>query len=341
MKLHDYAGNGCEASNMVVQPADGMDSINIGNFGSGMSGGIVALMQPKTRYSNECIASFENCEVKNINVYGGLYAGGFYGGTWNTGQEGWVPYQITIDNCKVTGNSAEKNEIKAKACAGGFVADGLVYSDNKPNIEIKNSVISNYNILKTNNDEKISGAKEGNGVGGFIGFADAQKSGASVTCYIHDCAVENCTIGSSTGSAGGVIGQIVNNTANTVLGYNIKLNNVTSNSTNMGAWVGYMDTKDTSTSIQFTGMAIYGNGFDKNIGNWSTDQNKSNTKTSFVFADYLGKCNDTDSAKYAKESGLNYNADTHVEMPCYPSSILWTPGRSKDTPEIPSSTYSS
>ncbi|MGN0576150.1 MAG: hypothetical protein ACI4J2_08975 [Ruminococcus sp.] len=313
-----YAGNGCEASNMTVCPVDRMDSVNIGNFGSGMSGGIVALMQPKTRYSNECIASFENCEVKNINVYGGCYAGGFYGGTWNTGQDGWVPYQITIDNCKVTGNSAEKNEIKAKACAGGFVADGLVYSDNKPNIEIKNSFISNYNILKTDNDKKISGAVEGNGVGGFIGFADAQKTGASVTCYIHDCAVENCTIGSNIGSAGGVIGQIVNNTANTVLGYNIKLNKVTSDSANMGAWVGYMDTKDTSTSIQFTGMAIYGNGFDKNIGNWSTDQNKSNTKTSFVFADYLGKCNDTDSAKYAKESGLNYNADTHVKMPFYP-----------------------
>lgn len=313
-----YAGNGCEASNMVVQPADGMDSINIGNFGSGMSGGIVALMQPKTRYSNECIASFENCEVKNINVYGGLYAGGFYGGTWNTGQDGWVPYQITIDNCKVTGNSAEKNEIKAKACAGGFVADGLVYSDNKPNIEIKNSVISNYNILKTNNDEKISGAKEGNGVGGFIGFADAQKSGASVTCYIHDCAVENCTIGSSTGSAGGVIGQIVNNTANTVLGYNIKLNNVTSQSTNMGAWVGYMDIADTATSIQFTGIAIYGNGFEKNIGNWTTEKNKSNPNTSFVFADYLGKCNENVSAVSAQKSGLNYYPENHVDMPLYP-----------------------
>lgn len=318
-----YAGNGCDCRNMTVCPADSLGknaSVDIGAPNNRMAGGIVALMQPAKRYEPTCVASFENCKIERINIYANYYAGGLYGGTWNkAGQDGWITNKVTVKNCSVIGNADKKNVIKATNCAGGIMADGLVYSGDSPNIEIGGCIVSNYKIINTSNDTKIIARekKEAVGVGGFIGFADAQKTGASATCYIYNSAINDCEITSEKGSAGGVIGQITKSDAHKILGYNIKLNNVTSESTNKGAWVGYMDTNDTATSIQFTGMAIYGNGFDKNIGNWSTDQNKSNPNTSFVFADYSGKCNENVSANSVK-SGLNYSTDNHVDMPRYP-----------------------
>ena len=315
-----YAGNGCDCRNMTVCPADSLGknaSVDIGAPNNRMAGGIVALMQPAKQNETSCVASFENCKIERINIYANYYAGGLYGGTWNkAGQTGWITNKVTVKNCSIIGNADEKNVIKATNCAGGIIADGLVYSGDSPNIEIGGCIVSNYKIINTSNDTKIIARekKEAVGVGGFIGFADAQKPGASAICYIYNSAINDCEITSEKGSAGGVIGQITKSDAHKILGYNIKLNKVTSNSANMGAWVGYMDMNDTSTSIQFTGMAIYGNGFSKNIGNWT----KENTNTSFVFADYLGKCNKNVSAESAQKSGLNYSAENHVDMPLYP-----------------------
>ena len=309
--LVGYAGNGCQVYDMHVKAKEGR-AVNIGNSGTNMAGGLVGLMQPVERYLDSCVAEFVNCEVKEINVESNLYAGGFYGGTWNTGQDGWVPYKIAIDNCKVIGNSQSPNTIKAKNCAGGFVADGLIYSDATPNIEIKNSVLANYNISNNATDTIVTGQKIPVGVGGFVGFANAQKSGASVTCYIHDCSIENSTITSQKGSAGGIIGQVAKNNANNIVGYNIKLDYVESDSPQkMGAWVGILNSSDTTTSIQFTGLGIYGNSFSKNVGNGVNLPNAS-----FVFADYTGQCNDVELNTIPNYSKLNKG--TTVDMPKYP-----------------------
>lgn len=319
-----YAGNGCECRNMTVCPADSLGedaSVDIGAPNNRMAAGIVALMQPAKQNEPTCVALFENCKIERINIYANYYAGGLYGGTWNNSDDtGWITNKVTVKNCSIIGSTNEKNVIQATNCAGGIIADGLVYSGDSPNIEIGGCVVSNYKIINTSTDTIITARerKEAVGVGGFIGFADAQAAGASATCYIYNSAINNCEITSEKGSAGGVIGQVTNSDAHKILGYNIKLNNVTSQSTNMGAWVGYMDAADTATSIQFTGIAIYGNGFEKNIGNWTTEKNKSNPNTSFVFADYLGKCNENVSAEPAQKSGLNYDAATHVDMPLYP-----------------------
>lgn len=305
--LVGYAGNGCEAYDMKVCTSDSVvtsgDSATLGNNDSSMSGGIVALMQPYTDKvdNNNCYAVFENCTVENINIQG-EYAGGFYGGTWT---DGWIPVNITINNCAVVGKSSTtQNEIYGKTYAGGIVAYGRISKDGNPNVQISNTKVVNYKIT----------ASGSNFVGGMIGYCDSYQPNSSVVCYMYNSSVENCILGTSSNYSGGIMGKINKKDANKILGYNIKLNNVTSKSTNMGAWVGYMDTNDTSTSIQFTGMAIYGNGFSKNIGNWTSE----NTNTSFVFADYLGKCNGNISADSVKKSGLNYSEDTHVDMPLYP-----------------------
>ena len=309
--LVGYAGNGCEVYDMKVCASDSVvasgGSVTLGNNDSSMSGGIVALMQPYTDNvnNNNCYAVFQNCTVENINIKGD-YAGGFYGGTWT---DGWVPVNITINNCAVVGKSSTyQNEIYGKTYAGGIVAYGRISKDGNPNVQISNTKVVNYNIT----------ASESNFVGGMIGYCDSHQPNSSVVCYMYNSSVENCILGTGSNYSGGIMGKINKKDANKILGYNIKLNNVESQSSNMGAWVGYMDTADKATSIQFTGMAIYGNGFEKNIGNWTTDQNKSNTKTSFVFADYLGKCNENVSAESAQKSGLNYSADNHVDMPLYP-----------------------
>lgn len=310
--LVGYAGNGCQVYDMHVKVKEGR-AVNIGNSGTNMAGGLVGLMQPVERYLDSCVAEFVNCEVKEINVESNLYAGGFYGGTWNAGDDGWVPYKIAIDNCKVIGNSQSPNTIKAKNCAGGFVADGLIYSDATPNIEIKNSVLANYNISNNATDNFVTEKDPiPVGVGGFVGFANAQKSGASVTCYIHDCSIENSTITSHKGSAGGIIGQVAKNNANNIVGYNIKLDQVKSGSPGkMGAWIGILNSSDTTTSIQFTGLGIYGNSFSKNVGNGVNLPNAS-----FVFADYTGQCNDVELNTIPNYSKLNKG--TTVDMPKYP-----------------------
>lgn len=317
--LVGYAGNGCQAYDMHVESQTSSKPITIGNTSVGKAGGIVGLMQPVSADNPDCVAEFINCEVKNINIQA-MHAGGLYGGTWSNN---WSAYSIKIKNCKVTGDASKHNTIIAiksrdvdikqdVSYAGGLVGHGYVVSaaGEGTNIEISNSQISNYDISCAN-------VTNFSGAGGFIGYANAYDTN-SIVCYIHDSAVENCVIGTTDNYAGGAIGNLAKNTANKLLGYNIKLNNVKSQSTNMGAWVGYMDINDTATSIQFTGMAIYGNGFEKNIGNWSPEQNKTNANTSFVFADYLGKCNENISTDSVNKSGLINSEDTHVDMPCYP-----------------------
>ncbi|MGN1480953.1 hypothetical protein [Porcipelethomonas sp.] len=333
--LVGYAGNGCQAYDMHVESQTSASPITIGNTAVAKAGGIVGLMQPVSEGNSDCVAEFINCEVKNINIQA-MHAGGLYGGTWSNN---WSAYSIKIENCKVTGDASKHNtiiaiqgyDVDAKvnvSYAGGLVGHGYVVSaaGEGANIEISNSRVSNYDISCANISNNNCGA------GGFIGYANAYGTN-SIVCYIHDSAVENCEIGATDNYAGGAIGNLAENTENKLLGYNIKLDRVTSASEKMGAWVGYMDTKDTTTSIQFTGMAIYGNGFSKNIGNWTEDQNKSNTNASFVFADYSGKCNEVASAESAEKSGLNYAEDTHVEMPCYPYVNVY-PQSSMGTDEI-------
>ena len=312
--LVGYAGNGCDVSNMTICPADSLGtnaSITIGDK-IAMAGGIVGLMQPQNDSGTaNCTATFVNCTVKNVNVSAKKFAGGFYGGTWDNNKK-WVPEKITIDNCRLIGcSSTNHNEVYGEIYAGGFVGNGRVLKNTSPNIEISNSTISNYDIVSVNDKY----------VGGFIGQADAEENGASVTCYVHDSAIENCKLGGNNNNyAGGVIGNIVQNADNKILGYNVKLSDITSGKAErMGAWVGYAtsDTDTMKTTIQLVGMAIYGTGFEKNVGNDATLKNAS-----FVFADYDGKCRGTASngnTTYPTNiSGYNYSSDTHVAMPKYP-----------------------
>lgn len=328
--LVGFAGDGCQAYDMKIVSSNSSTPIKIGANKIRFVGGICGLMQSakdgtasaNQPYTPTCYAIFKNCSVENINLKG-QFVGGFYGGKW--GETGWTTYSIDIDNCKVKGNTVTNNTIETVKpyssegeYAGGFVGRGLVLENGSPNIRIKDSTVSNYTIT-------------GQYCGGFIGYAGSYKANSSITCYIHDSSVENCIIGTGTNYAGGAIGQIArksNKSTNKILGYNIKLENVTSNSSNMGAWIGFVTTTDNTTSIQFSGMAIYGSGFDKNIGNWTVANNQANKKASFVFADYTGKCNGTQttdsetgvsSTEYPTDiSGFSYSSSTHVEMPKYP-----------------------
>ncbi len=328
--LVGFAGDGCQAYDMKIVSSNSSTPIKIGANKIRFVGGICGLMQSakdgtaaaNQPYTPTCYAIFKNCTVENINLKG-QFVGGFYGGKW--GETGWTTYSIDIDNCKVKGNTVTNNTIETVKpygsegeYAGGFVGRGLVLENGSPNIRIKDSTVSNYTIT-------------GQYCGGFIGYAGSYKANSSITCYIHDSSVENCIIGTGTNYAGGAIGQIARkstSSTNKILGYNIKLENVTSNSSNMGAWIGHVNTADKTTSIQFSGMAIYGSGFDKNIGNWNVADNQANKNASFVFADYTGKCKGTQttdpdtnetSIDYPTDiSGFNYNVSTHVEMPKYP-----------------------
>lgn len=301
--LVGYAGNGCEVSNMTVCSADSLNGkpLTIGAKGIRMSGGIVGLMQPQSDSQNNCYAYFENCVVENINVYADSYAGGFYGGSWDSL---WTPYSIRIENCKMIGDES-KNSITAGERAGGFVADGYVAKaavSGGANIEIANSVVSGYTITTTKNDSYS---------GGFIGYAKCQTG--AIVCDIYNCSVENCVIAANGKYGGGALGFVNKNAGNKILGYNIKLDNVTSTSDNMGAWVGYLDPTDTDTSVQFSGMAIYGNGFTKNIGNGVSLANAN-----FVFADYTGKCRNSDDSASVSDYNNEAGNDDHVEMPKAP-----------------------
>ena len=274
--LVGFAGHGCQAYDMKVTSGDTVVTIG-GNSYVAFSGGIVGVMQPFQANSEDATAVFKNCTIENVNIQGNM-AGGIYGGKW-TGSD-YVPYRIELDNCKVIG-SASKNQIVGGNYAGGLVGNGLVYtrksmSKADANIVISNCKVSNY-IIKAN---------AGNYSGGFIGYCDSRKE--SITCYIHDSSVENCVLGQGGKDkdyCGGAIGGIASHASNKMLGYNIKLDNVTSNNTNrVGAWVGRLI--DKVTTIQFVGITVYGNGFAQNVGDGSA-------VTSFVFADYSGACNGT------------------------------------------------
>ena len=250
-------------------------------------------MQSKASGGTSGVAVFKNCIVERINLKGN-YVGGFYGGKWNSD---WTTYSLTFDNCKMIGlssahNTIVGNNLDAEGYAGGFIGrlypyTNVVKVNNKNtithNVLIKDCMISNYDITALTSKTSY--------VGGFIGYASSAKN--SVTCYLHDSSIENCSIGANGNYAGGIIGKIEQKDANQLLGYNIKLDTITTGSgSKMGAWIGYApnDTSNKKTSIQFAGMAIYRNGFTKNIGNDATIGTAS-----FVFADYNGASNGTSS----------------------------------------------
>jgi len=299
--LVGFSGHGFEAYDMVVE-AKSSSGTTLGNqFATTISGGVVGTMQPFSQSSAEGYGKFQNCTVSNINVQGN-YAGGIYGGKWG-GNNAFVPYSITLENCQVIGNASGSRIVGGDA-SGGLVGNGLVYSGAtgaNSNITISDCIVSNYSIYA--NAAKHSG--------GFIGYCDSYSSGSSITCYIHDSSVENCVLGQGGKDkdyCGGAIGGIANKTANRMLGYNIKLDNVTSSNTNrVGAWVGKLN--DTKTTIQFAGIAVYGNGFAKNIGDGSAT-------TSFVFADYTGACNGTtvtSSAGEGETSSETWSVDSSTK----------------------------
>ncbi|SDA22266.1 hypothetical protein SAMN02910447_02178 [Ruminococcus sp. YE71] len=280
------------------------------------------MMQPYNSGGTSCIAEFQNCTVEKINV-NGHYAGGFYGGKWFSGNNTYVPYQITLDKCQMVGDTSTNNTIKgnsvrdANGYAGGFLGCGNVYTNGSPNITIKDCKVQNYTITST----AYTDGKKGY-VGGFIGYTGSSVESSSITCYIHDSSVEDCTIGASGNYAGGAIGQVYRrspNSTNKILGYNIKLDDVTLGGANNGAWIGHLgETKaNITTSIQFTGLGIYGKNYARNIGNWSDADNRTNTKASFVFADYEGTCENMTSSS-AGYSTFNASLETNVEMPKYP-----------------------
>lgn len=280
--LVGFTGNGCRAYDMKVMPY-GSSSITIGGSATsiGYAGGIVGVMQPCVEKASSCLAAFKNCTIENINISGN-HVGGLYGGKWSGN---WVPYKIEIDNCKLLGNS-QRNSITGGEHAGGLVGYGIVYSNASPNISITNSSVSNYTI--TANAGKYSG--------GFVGYCEC-KTG-SITSYIHDSSVENCEIGlggKDKDYVGGIIGGIAKHASNKIVGYNIKLDNVStpSDKTNRkGTWIGSVNTDaNNKTSIQFSGMGVYGDNynFTQNVGNGTAD-------ASFVFADYTGQSNGKDVA---------------------------------------------
>lgn len=300
--LVGYAGNGCQAYDMKISSCNSAVTIGL-NSGTSYVGGIVGAMQPSTDGDTDCLAVFKNCTIENINI-AGQYAGGLYGGKWEFNN--YNPYKIEIINCSLIGNSAANNTITARTYAGGFIAWAFVQTRNGDdyNIRIVDSKVSNYTI---------SSAKDGYS-GGFIGYCRAKNN--SITCYIHDSSVENCIIGQS-GSvdyAGGIIGGVMKHEDNNILGYNIKLDNVSSPSTDRkGTWIGFVDLNDKNTSIQFSGMAVYGEkyNFTQNVGNRSDFSNAS-----FVFADYSGASKNfitttTNSSFAAKQEG-DESSETEV-----------------------------
>lgn len=320
--LVGFAGDGCQAYDMYVISNDSSAPVTIGGSKICFSGGICGAMQSRLDgndsknqpYTPTCYANFKNCTVDNINIEGQM-VGGLYGGKW--GSTGWTPYSITVDNCKMVGNSTNKNTIKAvqvynntEIFAGGFIGRGLVLTNGNPNIHIKDSTVSNYNIT-------------GKYCGGFIGYAGSYANNTTITCYIHDSSVEDSEIGASGNYAGGAIGYVQpKNTsasamnANKMLGYNIKLDDVTNNGSYKGAWIGYLNKG--KTSIQFTGIGIYGNGFSNNVG--SIVSGASLTDLSFVFADYGGACEGTtinNTITYPEKVSA-FNSDDNVDMPKYP-----------------------
>lgn len=320
--LVGFAGDGCQAYDMYIVSSNSSSPVTVGGNKISFAGGICGAMQSRLDgtasenqpYAPTCYANFKNCVVDNINIEGQM-VGGLYGGKW--GSTGWTPYSITVDNCKMLGNSTNKNTIKAAKVynndiyAGGFIGRGLVLTNGNPNIHIKDSKVSNYNI-------------SGTYCGGFIGYAGSFANNTTITCYIHDSSVEDCVIGASGNYAGGAIGQVTpkntstaaGTTANKMLGYNIKLDNVTSNSSNMGAWIGKLEKG--KTSIQFTGIGIYENGFAGNVG--TTASGASLSDLSFVFADYNGTCNGTTAnnvTTYPTDVST-FNNTHNVDMPKYP-----------------------
>ena len=321
--LVGYAGNGCEVYDMYVESKAGK-SITIGNNYARMSGGIVGLVQPCTRGVNgsRARAIFKNCQVKNIDIQAYRYAGGLYGGTTgdHSAEQGtyfdYSTYQIIIQNCKVTG-ADDKNTVIGGQLAGGFVGDGYVVAsgtDTDPNIIISDCVVSNYNVSSGDNGY----------VGGFIGYCGVYSNG-SIVASVYDSSVEDCILGDANDYTGGVVGYIYqgkqdSTTNHKIAGYNVKLDNVTTDpsNSNMGAWIGSGKKDGGATiTVQLSGIGIYGSGFTKNIGDGTTLNDAS-----FVFADYDGTCEDYDMVN-KPVSGLNCSdhsstSTTHVEMPKYP-----------------------
>ena len=329
-----YSGHGFECYDMKVTSSSGLaEPITIGYDHCGSAGGICALTQPHTQDNALGVAVFKNCTVENINVNGRV-AGGIYGGKWNNN---WVVQSLSLENCRVKGNSTThntiisnneswygSNSVKLVNCAGGLVGYGVVYKAgtgaNPQNITISDCLVENYNIS----------APTGYYAGGFVGYADTRKD--SATFYIHDSSVENCILGQGsedTDYCGGAIGGIESKSANKMLGYNIKLDTVTSNNTNrVGAWIGKLN--DSTTTIQFTGVGVYGNGFENNVGDGAAD-------TSFVFADYGEACGGTVPAGETERvypTGIStFNNTSNVDMPKYPY-VNINPQSSMGTDEI-------
>ena len=243
-------------------------------YGVNYVGGLVGVF-------NRCPVNITNCDVNNVNVSSGKYAGGLVG--W-----GGTASEITIDNCKL------ENTLTAKVYSSSDNAGGIVgfCKDDMGKFTVKNSTVDSYTI-------------EGAYAGGALGNWQANSNAFSLVNSV----INNCTVKYST-SGGGIAGQLKKN----LFGYNVRVSDITFKP-NGTSQQGYITGKRDGGIIKITGFHRTGTISEaKLIGNYATNKmtDMYGAGGYVIFADFEGK-SALDPPSNTTVSDVNLNGDTSVD----------------------------
>lgn len=273
----------------------------IGGTGTTASNGTTT-----TAINNNCNIKVKNCNVYNINMYGG-----FVGGI-----SGRPEYKAEINNCTVSSTqttanmeNSETTDGRSKYLISGWYAVGGIIGETRNQNSVDGCSVYNYVIRcysEKNGDAKAD-------AGGFMGRSFNSAS------YIRNSSVVNCFIegrGKSNNDKG--IGGLVGLNGAGINGYNVLIKDIK-------LLVNYTSTMDTTTDTPFpyttitTGdYSIYNGyvggicdstikfvGFSLKINDSTNETIKSPwgkaptgdnlTDSFFINADYMGACDDEET----------------------------------------------
>ena len=251
---------------------------NSTTYGNIYVGGLVGVF-------NRCPVTITNCEVYNVNVSSGKYAGGLVG--W-----GGTASEINIDGCTFS-NTMTAKVYSSSDNAGGVLGycKGGAADQTMGNFTIKNSTIDGYTI-------------EGTYAGGALGDWEAASSNRFA---IQNSVISNCTIAYTT-SGGGIAGQLKKN----LYGYNVRVSDITFTPSGT-AQQGYITGKRDGGIIKITGFHRTGTISEaKLIGNNTNNQmtDMYGSGGYVIFADYEGAS--TLTTKNTTASNVNLGGATRV-----------------------------
>lgn len=319
-----FVGNSNRANDNLNEQSETGKTYTANSWHNSKPFSIVGGLVGAVSLQNNAILNASNCNIYNINIYGG-YCGGI---------SGRPEYTANLYNCKVSSTQSETNmgssDGKALYMISGWYGIGGLVGEPRAQNTIDGCEVSNYVIRCYSQYNSNSLAHAGGMVGRSNGAAAYIRNSAVIKCYIEGRGKSDKGDEDTDEGIGGLIG--VNEKG--INGYNILIKDIKLLANNDSAKIAnkfeYKKIDDSTNKLQngYVGGANQSGGAVKIVGfslqitdstndtisdPWYSKTKPNETESFFIRADYNCACDSDDNSKRSKAfSNITIDPSTYT-----------------------------